>query len=145
MVVLAETDALLHHGDYAVKAFDLAQPDTELAKALVAAARLTYRAAENPALRRQAVAAVDALRERPDLDPGSASDLIQLYLVLGEGSEALNLLPTTCAAQPVNCSDLNVNPEFLPLRGQPRFEELVKRYDTISKPVPAGSAAPSSA
>ncbi|HKV65862.1 MAG TPA: hypothetical protein VJN66_05730 [Rhodanobacteraceae bacterium] len=144
-LMLAETDALLHRDEDAVKAFDLAQPDGQLTKALVAAGRLTYRAADDPALRRQALAAVDALHARTDLDPGSESDVIQLYLVLGENTTALELLPKTCTAQPVNCSDLSVNPEFMPLRGDPRFQALVKQYDTVSQPAAAASATPTSA
>lgn len=53
----------------AVNAFDLARPDTPLAKALVAAGRLTYQSVLDPKLHAQAVAAVDALCKRSDVDP----------------------------------------------------------------------------
>ena len=72
-------------------------------------------------------------------------DVIQLFLALGRNSTALELLPQNCAASPVGCSDLSVNPLFIPLRGQPRFEALVKQYDTVSKPTASAAAAPASA
>src|SRR6185437_693997 len=56
--------SLLHRPEDAVKAFDLAQPDTPLAKALVAAGRLTYQSVLDPKLHARALAAVDALRKR---------------------------------------------------------------------------------
>ncbi|MBS0383389.1 MAG: tetratricopeptide repeat protein [Proteobacteria bacterium] len=145
VLMLAEIHTLLGQPGEAVQAFDLAQPDTDLSRAMVAAERLTYRAAQDSALHRQALDAVDALRKRPDLDPGSMIDVIQLYLALREDGTALELLPATCAAQPVNCSDLSVNPLFVSLRGKPGFAALVQRYDTVSKPVPPTSAVSSSA
>ncbi|HEV7121946.1 MAG TPA: hypothetical protein VGN24_00800, partial [Rhodanobacter sp.] len=119
-----------------------AQPVTPLAKALVAAGRLSYQAALDPTLHAKALAAVDALRRRPDLDPYSMLDVIQLDLALGEKASALALLPGNCATAPAACSDLSVNPEFLPLHGEPRFEALVKQYDIRSKPAAAASTAP---
>jgi hypothetical protein len=47
-----------------------------------------------------------------------------------------------CASASVICSDLSVNPVWLPLRGDPGFEELVKQYDIVSKPAAAASASP---
>ncbi|MBU6420900.1 MAG: hypothetical protein KGL98_10730 [Gammaproteobacteria bacterium] len=131
---LALTYALLHRNEDAVKAFDLAKPDTPLAKALVAAGRLTYQSVLDPKLHARALRAVDKLRKRPDLDPTSTSDLIQLYLALGENHTALKLLPQNCAAQPFGCNDLSINPMYLPLRGDPHFKALVQKYDTVSKP-----------
>lgn len=145
VLMLAEIHALLGQPGQAVQAFDLAQPDTDLSRAMVAAERLTYRAVQDPPLHRQALDAVDALRKRPDLDPGSMIDVIQLYLALREDGTALGLLPAACATQPVNCSDLSVNPLFVPLRGKPRFVALVSRYDTVSKPPASAPAAPTSA
>lgn len=139
---LAQTYALLHRNDDAVKAFDLVQPDTELGKALVAAGRLTYQSVLDSELHAQALTAVDALRRRSDFDPSSTTDLIQLYLVLGRKNVALELLPQNCAATPVGCSDLSVNPLWLPLHGDPAFEALVKKYDTTSQP-PASAASAS--
>ncbi|HEX7341955.1 MAG TPA: tetratricopeptide repeat protein [Rhodanobacteraceae bacterium] len=137
---LAQTYSLLHRDAGAVKAFDLAQPKTELAKALIAAGRLTYQSLLDPTLHAQALAAVAALRQRTDLDPESMGDVLQLELALGENATALGLLPKYCASSPVACSDLSVNPLWIPLRGQPRFEALVKQYDTVSKPAPAATA-----
>ena len=140
---LALTYSLLHRPEDAVKAFDLAQPDTPLAKALVAAGRLTYQSVLDPKLHAQALAAVDALRKRSDLDPLSMADVIQLYLALGRNDTVLELLPKICAAMPVGCVNLSVNPALLPLRGQPAFQALVKKYDTASQ-TPASASSPSS-
>lgn len=137
---LALTYALLHRNEEAVKAFDLAKPDTPLAKALVAAGRLTYQSVLDPKLRARALRAVDKLRKRPDLDPTSTSDLIQLYLALGQNHTALQLLPQNCAAQPFGCNDLSINPMYLPLRNEPRFKALVQKYDTVSKPPPTATS-----
>ncbi|MEW9570731.1 tetratricopeptide repeat protein [Rhodanobacter sp. Si-c] len=139
---LAQIYSLLHRSEDAVKAFDLAQPDTELAKALVAAGRLTYQSLLDPALHAQAVTAVEALRRRADLDPDSMGDVIQLELALGQNPIALEQLPKLCAASPVICSDLSLTPAYLPLRGDPRFQQLVRQYDTVSKPAAAATAAP---
>ena len=140
---LAEIYALLHRDADAVKAFDLAQPKTDLAKALVAAGRLTYQSLLDPKLHAQALAVVGALRRRADLDPYSMADVIQLELALGENPTALEQLPKYCATTPVGCSDLSLNPVYLPLRGDPRFQTLVKQYDTtVSKPAASAAAAP---
>jgi len=125
-----------------VKAFDLAQPDTPLAKALVAAGRLTYQSVLDPKLHAQALAAVDALHKHSDLDPASMGDVLQLYVALGQNATALDLLPKFCAAVPVACNDLSANPLWLPLRGQPAFQALVKKYDASSQPPASASSAP---
>jgi len=137
---LALINSLLHRDADAVKAFDLAQPQTELAKALVAAGRLTYQSLLDLKLHAQALAAVDALRRRADLDPSSMGDVMQLELALGQNGTVLEQLPKFCASYRVACSDLSINPVDVPLHGQPRFEALVKQYDTVSKPTPAAPA-----
>jgi len=141
---LALVYSLLHRPEDAVKAFDMAKPDTELAKAVVAAGRLTYQSVLDPKLHAQALAAVDALRKRSDLDPLSMADVIQLYLALGRNDTVLELLPKICAAMPVGCNNLSINPMLLPLRGQPAFEALVKKYDTVSQPPASAASSPSS-
>lgn len=138
------TYALLHRDADAVKAFDLAQPKTELAKALVAAGRLTYQSLLDPKLHAQALSEVEALRRRTDLDPFSMGDVLQLELALGQNDIALDQLPKFCASFAVACNDLSVFPMWIPLRGDPRFQALVKQYDTVSKPAPAASSAPAS-
>lgn len=142
---LALVDSLLHRDADAVKAFDLAQPDSELAKALVTAGRLTYQSRLDPMLHAKALAAVEALRKRTDLDPASTVDLLQLELALGQNATALAQLPKYCAGAWGTCNDLAIYPLWLPLRGQPEFEALVKRYDTSSKPAAVASSAPASA
>ncbi|HEX6614539.1 MAG TPA: hypothetical protein VF022_11800, partial [Rhodanobacteraceae bacterium] len=137
-MLLALTYSLLHRPEDAVKAFDLAQPD---AKALVAAGRLTYQSVLDPKLHARALAAVDALRQRSALEPASMGEVIQLYLALGRNDTALELLPSFCATIPLECNDLSVNPLGLPLRGQPAFQALVKKYDTASQ-TPASASSP---
>jgi TolB-like protein/Tfp pilus assembly protein PilF len=140
--LLALTYALLHQNAEAAKAFDLAQPETPLAEALIAAGRLAYASVLDPARHAEALAAVAALGRRTDLDPVSLADVIQLDLVLGEKRSALARLPGLCASASVICSDLSVNPIFLPLRGDPGFEALVKQYDTVSKPAASAASSP---
>jgi TolB-like protein/Tfp pilus assembly protein PilF len=139
-MTLAMIYAFLHRNEDAVKAFELVQPDTDLGKALIATGKLAYQAVLDPELDAQALAAVDALRSRTDLDPYSMTDLVEFYLMLGRKTIALELLPQNCAVTPVACSDLSVNPMFLPLHGDPAFEALVKKYDTTS-PAPTSEAA----
>ncbi|MBS0431304.1 MAG: hypothetical protein JSS21_02700 [Proteobacteria bacterium] len=144
-LTLAQNYALLHRDADAVKAFDLVRPDTGLGKALVDAGRLTYQSVLDPKLHAQALAAVDALRRRPDLDPESEGDIMQLLLALGQNNTVLAMLPQSCASSPFGCTDLSINPLWLPLRGAPEFAELVKKYDTVSKPATSSStAAPAS-
>ncbi|HEX7348438.1 MAG TPA: hypothetical protein VF264_02150 [Rhodanobacteraceae bacterium] len=141
---LALTYSLLHRDADAAKAFGRAKPTTELAKALIAVGRLTYQSRLDPKLHAKALAAVAALRQRTDIDPFSMYDVLQLELALGENDTVLGQLPKFCAGLRVACTDLSVNPVWIRLRGQPRFEALVKQYDTISKPAPAASAQPPS-
>jgi len=144
-MILALTYSLLHRPEDAVKAFDLAQPDTELAKALVAAGRLTYQSVLDPKLHARALAAVDALRKRSDLDPNSMSDVMLLDLALGQNDIMLEQLPKLCAASPIICTDLSLFPGWIPLRGQPAFQALVKKYDNASQtPASTASSAPPS-
>ncbi|MBU6509200.1 MAG: tetratricopeptide repeat protein [Gammaproteobacteria bacterium] len=131
---LALTYSLLHRNQDAVKAFDLTEPNTGLAKALAAAGLLSYQSLLDPKLHVQALAAVEALGRRADLDPASMYDVIQLELALGQNPTALEQLPKFCASFPVACSDISISPVWLPLRGDPRFQALVKQYDTVSKP-----------
>jgi TolB-like protein/Tfp pilus assembly protein PilF len=140
---LALTYALLHRYAEAVKVFDLAQPETPLAKALIAAGRLAYQSVLDPARHAQALAAVEALGRRADLDPTSLGDVLQLDLLLGEKDSVLERLSGFCAGARGPCSDLSVNPVWLPLRGDPKFEALVKQYDTVSKSAAAASPATS--
>jgi len=142
--VLALTYSLLHRPEDAVKAFDLIQPGTPLAKALVAAGRLTYQSVLDSKLHAQALAAVDALRKRSDLDPNSMGAVMQLDLALGQNDTALDQLPKFCATIPVACTDLSINPAWLPLRGQPAFQALVKKYGTVSQPPASAASSPSS-
>jgi adenylate cyclase len=136
---LAMNYALLHRHQDAVGAFDLAQPDTSLAKGLIAAGRLAYQSVLDPKLRAQAMAGADALRKRPDLDPDSLYNLFQVYLVLDKKDIALNLLDRSCAPVPYSCNDFTVNPTYIPLRGDSRFKALTRKYATTPAPAASGT------
>jgi len=138
--LLAVNYALLNRVEDAVKVFDQAKPETSLAKQLIAASRLAYQSLLDPKLRPQALAAANALRRRNDLDPSAVADLTQIYSRLGEYKAMLDLLPGMCTASPTGCSDLSVNPVFLPVHGNPAFEALVKKYDTTSQPAAASTS-----
>jgi TolB-like protein/Tfp pilus assembly protein PilF len=139
---LAQIYALLHRNQDAVKAFDLAQPDTPLGKQLVAAGKLAYQSVQDPKLQAQALAAANALRKRSDLDPDSLYNLFAVYLVLDKKDIALNLLDRSCMPAPFACSDFAVNPTYIPLRGDPRFEALENKYAAPSPSAASTAAAP---
>ena len=121
----------LQRGENAVKAFDLVRPNTALDKQLVEAGRLSYQALLEPELRPKALAALQHLRHA-HISSTAQADLLQLFLALGEKDAALRMLPGFCAASPVGCSDLAINPTYAPLHGNPRFEKLSKRYTTMT-------------
>lgn len=139
---LALNYALLHRDRDAIAAFDLVHPDTPLGRQLVAAGKLAYRSVLAPRLRPQALAAADALRQRSDLDPDSLYNLFNVYLVLGQKDVALDLLDRSCVPAPYACSDFAVNPTYIPLRGDPRFEALAKKYAAIAEPQTSTPASP---
>jgi len=126
---LALNYALLHRDQDAAEAFDLVRPDTPLGRQLVAAGKLAYQSVLDPKMRPQALAAADALHQRADLDPDSLYDLFMVYLVLDKKDIALDLLDRSCAPTPFSCNDFAVNPTYVPLRGDPRFKALEKKYN----------------
>lgn len=137
--LLAQAYSLLHRTADAAKAFDRVQPDTPLAESLAATGRLTYQSLRDPELRPKALAAVEALRARSDLGPFQTYYVIQLQLALGQNDAALDLLPGACASSRVLCNDISLWPITAPLHGSPRFEALVKQYDTVSTPAAAST------
>lgn len=139
--LLALTDALLHQDRDAAKAFDIAPPRSLPARQLIDAGKLAYQSKLRPALRAQAIAAIAAAARWSNPDAGFAADLLQAELVVGENAAVLARLPRLCADTPIACADLGSFPLWLPLHGNPRFEALVKKYDTMSQP---HASAPSS-
>lgn len=135
---LAQNYALLHRNKDAVTAFDKVQPDTDIGTKMVAAGRLAYQSVLDPALHAQALAAADALRRRNDLDTNARGDLIQIYLVLGKKGPALDLLAQYCKTRPYSCADFPDNPTYIPVRSDPRFKALEKKYD-VALPLPASA------
>jgi tetratricopeptide (TPR) repeat protein len=140
---LAQSYALLHHNQDAARAFDLVQPDTPLGKQLSAAGKLAYQSVLDPKLHAQALAAADALCKRSDLDPDSLYNLVIVYLVLDKKDIALDLLDRSCAPTPFSCNDFAINPTYIPLRGDPRFEAMAKKYDATSQPAASASTSAS--
>jgi TolB-like protein/cytochrome c-type biogenesis protein CcmH/NrfG len=139
---LAQVYALLHRDQDAIRAFDLVHPDTPLGRQLLAAGKLAYQAVPDPKLRPQALAAADALRKRSDLDPDSLYNLFVVYLVLDKKDVALDLLDRSCAPNPFACSDFAVNPTYIPLHGDPRFEAMAKKYAPPSQSLESASSSP---
>ena len=139
---LALNYALLHRDQDAAEAFDLVRPDTPLGRQLVAAGKLAYQSVLDPKMRPQALAAADALHQRADLDPDSLYDLFMVYLVLDKKDIALDLLDRSCAPTPFSCNDFAVNPTYIPLRGDPRFEALEKKYNPDPQPPASVTSTP---
>jgi len=130
---LAMNYALLHRDQDAIRTFDLVQPATPLDQQLTAAGKLAYQSVLEPKLRAQALAAADALHRQASLDPQSLYDLMQVYLVLGDKDVALDLLKKSCDPSPQSCTDFATNPTYVPLRSDPRFQALAKRYDISTR------------
>jgi TolB-like protein/tetratricopeptide (TPR) repeat protein len=114
-----------------VAAFDLVKPANAVDQQQVAAGRLVYQSLLHPALRPQALAAVQQLA-RYQSNTAVAVNLPQLWLALGEHAEALKQLQGVCLAMPIACIDLAINPTYTALRTDPRFQKLVKRYNTVT-------------
>ncbi|MDE2023996.1 MAG: hypothetical protein KGL00_01770 [Gammaproteobacteria bacterium] len=125
--LLANAYQQLQQYDAMIGAFERVKPATSLDKRQVKAGRLTYQAVHDPKFRRQALAAVKALARHAS-NPAAASNLVQLYLALGETAPALGALENLCPASPVACGDLAVNPIYRALHGQPRFQQLAEKY-----------------
>jgi len=97
----------------------------------VAAGQLTYRALADPTLRPQALVALKDL-SRHASNQDVAGNLMQMYLALGETAPALQGLESYCPAVPVACYDIAINPMYVALRTDPRFQKLVKQYNTVT-------------
>lgn len=122
----------LQRGEDAVKAFDPARATNPTDRQLLQAGRLTYQALLDASMRPKALAALAALRQA-EASPFAQGNLLLLYLELGETQTAMQMLPGICAAAPVGCNDLTINPMYAPLRGDPRFQQLVKKYALAQK------------
>jgi TolB-like protein len=121
----------LHQYAPMVAAFDLVKPATPMDREQVTTGRLVYRAVADPALRPQALAAMKSLsRHQPNSDV--AGNLLVMYASLGEHAALLQALETLCPAAPVNCNDLAISPMYTALRTDPRFQKLVKQYNTAT-------------
>jgi len=121
----------LHQYDKMVAAFDFVKPGNALDRELVTTGRLGYRAVADPALRPQALAAMKSLSQHQS-NPDVAANLLGMYATLGEHAALLQLLEYFCPAQPAGCNDLAIGPFYTALRADPRFQKLVKRYNTVT-------------
>ncbi|TAM99932.1 MAG: tetratricopeptide repeat protein [Rhodanobacteraceae bacterium] len=121
----------LHQYAPMAAAFDLVKPATPVDREQVTTGRLVYRAVADPALRPQALAALKSL-SRHQSNTDVAGNLILMYASLGEHAALLQLLETFCPAQPLGCNDLAVSPMYTALRADPRFQKLVKKYNTVT-------------
>lgn len=128
---LAFAHQQLRQYDKMLAAFDLVKPATPVDREQIAAGRLTYQAVQDAKLRPQALAALKALaHHQTNLDV--ASNLLQLYLALGDTTPALKLLTSLCPADPAACSDLAISPIYEPLRGDSHFKRLAAKYTTVT-------------
>lgn len=121
----------LHQYEKMVAAFDLVKPTTPVDREQVATGRLAYRAVADPALRPQALAALKAL-SRHQSNPDVVANLVTMYASLGEHGAVLQALEPLCPATPAACNDLAINPMYTALRADPRFQKLVKQYNTTT-------------
>ncbi len=121
----------LHQYDPMVAAFDLVKPATPVDREQVTTGRLAYRAVADPALRPQALAALKDL-SRHQSNQAVAGNLLVMYASLGEHGALLQALETLCPAIPVACNDLAISPMYTALRANPRFQKLVKQYNTVT-------------
>jgi hypothetical protein len=85
----------------------------------------------DPAQQSQALAALQAL-SRHQSNPDVAINLIMMYASLGEHAALLQSLEAFCPAVPVACGDLAINPAYTALRADPRFQKLVKKYNSMT-------------
>jgi hypothetical protein len=106
------------------------------------AGKLAYQSVLDSRLRPQALASADALRKRSDLGPDSLYNLFMVYLVLDKKDVALDLLDRSCAPAPYSCGDFAINPTYIPLRGDPRFVALAKKYAPPSPSLESASSSP---
>lgn len=134
----------LHRDDDAAQAFSLPRPESAIDKALLEAGRLTYTALQHRDQHDQALAALAKLRNNPKLGPFAQGNLMQLYLALGDTTTAMQMLPAICAAGPVGCDDLAINPLYQPLRGVPGFAQLALKYDPTPPATSTANSAPAS-
>ncbi len=121
----------LHQYGPMVAAFDRVKPANDMDKQQVTTGRLVYRAVADPALRPQALAALKDL-SRHQSNQDVAGNLISMYASLGEHAALLQALETSCPGDPIGCNDLAINPYYTALRADPRFQNLVKRYNTVT-------------
>lgn len=121
----------LHQYAKMVAAFDRVKPATPVDREQVTTGRLVYRVVADPAQRPQALAALKSLSGH-QFNVDVAGNLIQMYSSLGEHAAVLPLLETFCPANPTACSDLAISPMYTALRADPRFQKLVKKYNTVT-------------
>ena len=129
----------LHQHDQMATAFDLVKPATLLDRQQVETGRQVYRAVANPALRPQALAALENL-SRHQSNNDVAGNLAPMYASLGEHAKLLQLLENVCPGYTAFCTDLAANPWYAPLRRDPRFQRLVKKYSAIKLDDPQAAA-----
>lgn len=90
--------------------------------------RLRPTQSRQPAVRcREALRLVDELKRRQQTGYVAATPFVDAYLGLGDNEQALAWLERAYQEQANILMLIKVNPNFDPLRGDPRFADLVHR------------------
>ena len=92
-----------------------------------------------PAWRPQALAALEDL-SRHQSNSDVAQYLVGMYASPGEREKLLPLMEVYCPAEPNFCSGIAFNPWYIGLHGDPRFEQLAKKYGTMPSDDPPAAA-----
>ena len=79
--------------------------------------------------RKAASALLRELEDRSTTQPISASSLAGIYLSLGEKEQALALLERAYAERDFRLSGLKTDPDWDPLRSEPRFQRLLRQVN----------------
>jgi hypothetical protein len=58
--------------------------------------------------------------------------VVEAYVAMGRKEEALALIEKSCREHSVLVATLRVEPELDPLRGDPRFQELLRRLVSLT-------------
>lgn len=94
----------------------------------VEVSRLTYAALQDPQLRNQALIALGKLKSDKN-SSFSRYYLATSYILLRENTQAIESIAEFCGSIPDSCNDIALDQHYLPLHGEPEFQQLVAEYN----------------